>query len=353
MAISHSKCPTCGAELKWDPVAQCMKCEYCGSEFAPEDIENKQKENIQATDTDAAVATDETEGQKLVSYKCSYCGAEVITAEDTAATHCVYCHRPLVINSQLEGKFRPEQVLPFESTKEEAEQIFREYISKMKLAPADFKSEVNIKKIMGVYIPYWVYDCLAREQMSGKGIKISTWRDSSYSYEKRDTYEVERDGQMNFSNIPADASKKIDDAIVDSIEPFNFAKLRPFNENYLNGFLAQKYDVPFADIEDKVKSRAQNSLNQELSGTYNYDIFSLESQRFMFNDEAHRYVMLPVWLLYTEYKGKFYPFAMNGQTKKFTGNVPMDPMKVFLNIMGSVSVGIIASVAIQSIFMLF
>jgi hypothetical protein len=36
------------------------------------------------------------------------------------------------------------------------------------------------------------------------------------------------------------------------------------------------------------------------------------------------YALLPVWLLNTVYKGKTYTFAMNGQTGKFVGNLPID-----------------------------
>ena len=35
------------------------------------------------------------------------------------------------------------------------------------------------------------------------------------------------------------------------------------------------------------------------------------------------YVMLPVWLLYTSYHGKDYLFAMNGQTGKMVGDLPL------------------------------
>ena len=33
--------------------------------------------------------------------------------------------------------------------------------------------------------------------------------------------------------------------------------------------------------------------------------------------------MLPVWMLHTQYEGKTYVFAMNGQTGKMTGTLPV------------------------------
>jgi hypothetical protein len=37
-----------------------------------------------------------------------------------------------------------------------------------------------------------------------------------------------------------------------------------------------------------------------------------------------KYALYPVWLLSTSWKGENYLFAMNGQTGKFVGNLPVD-----------------------------
>ena len=36
-----------------------------------------------------------------------------------------------------------------------------------------------------------------------------------------------------------------------------------------------------------------------------------------------KYVLLPVWMLNTKYNGKLYTFAMNGQTGKIVGTLPI------------------------------
>ena len=41
-----------------------------------------------------------------------------------------------------------------------------------------------------------------------------------------------------------------------------------------------------------------------------------------------KYALYPVWLLNTSYKGEKYTFAMNGQTGKFIGNLPVDNGKL-------------------------
>ena len=37
-----------------------------------------------------------------------------------------------------------------------------------------------------------------------------------------------------------------------------------------------------------------------------------------------KYALYPVWLLNTTWNGKQYSFAMNGQTGKFAGDLPLD-----------------------------
>ena len=37
-----------------------------------------------------------------------------------------------------------------------------------------------------------------------------------------------------------------------------------------------------------------------------------------------KYALFPVWVLSTSWRGENYIFAMNGQTGKFVGNLPVD-----------------------------
>ncbi len=43
-----------------------------------------------------------------------------------------------------------------------------------------------------------------------------------------------------------------------------------------------------------------------------------------------RYALLPVWLLSTQWNGKNFLFAMNGQTGKLIGDLPVDNKKRLL-----------------------
>ena len=55
-----------------------------------------------------------------------------------------------------------------------------------------------------------------------------------------------------------------------------------------------------------------------------YATVSPESSNILLHNGKAKYVLYPVWLLNTTWKGQKYTFAMNGQTGKLVGDLPMD-----------------------------
>lgn len=330
MVSKTYKCLTCGAELKWSPTAQCWQCEYCDSKFNEDDLNDitAGNEDSLAADTKSTDTDDGTDNGEVVTYKCSYCGAELVTTKETAATFCVYCQRPVILSNNLSGEFKPDMVLPFKNTKEDALNSFKEYIENLPFSPDNFKNEENIQKITGVYIPFWLVDADLRFDVQGEGDIITHWSDNDYKYTKTDTYEFVRSGNINFCNIPADASKKTADNIMDSIEPFDFSEMVPFKMPYLSGFLAEKYDVELKDVMPRIFNRCQNTTENDVNATISYASVRKFINEFSITRKVPQYVLLPVWMLYTQYKDKSYVFAMNGQSGKMIGNSPISNKKV-------------------------
>ena len=202
---------------------------------------------------------------ELNLFHCQNCGAEMVTDENTAATFCVYCGSAGIMKSRLEGKFRPELIIPFKTTKQDAINAYNNYRKGKHLAPDEFGKKENIDKITGVYIPFWLYDGNSRGMLSGERHDITTWRSGDYRYTKTDIYHVERAGDISFEKVPADGSKKFDDDTMDSIEPFDFNEFQPFNYSFLSGFLAEKYDVGPEEDKERAQLRMGNSLISSLS----------------------------------------------------------------------------------------
>ena len=324
MGVSNHKCLACNAILKFEPKSQKWICEYCGTEYTLADLEDE-KGNKKNSKTSKV-----TNNNGYLEYHCPDCGAQIVMDENTAATECVYCGNTAIITERLEGKFEPKRVIPFKTTKDEAIEAFSKYKKGKVFMPKDFLNKSNIEKVSGVYIPFFLYDMIVNGSLDVDAIKESRWSDGENDYIKKDYYNVIREGNMVFEKIPTDASKKFSDDIMDSIEPFNYDDLTTFNASYMSGFLAEKYDLDADDLLSRAEGRAKQTTQDIL---YN-DINGYNSKKINeFTGEASingvpEYVMLPVWMMNVKYNDKIYTMAMNGQTGKFIGNVPISKGKV-------------------------
>lgn len=341
--IQEFKCPNCGGKLEFEAGLQKMKCPYCDSIFEPESHRQKETEKTDLPPQKERTLND-AEAQELQSYVCRSCGGEIVTEKTTAATHCPYCGNPVVMTDRVSGTLRPDAVIPFQITKQQAIAAMKKYISSKKYAPSLFYSENRLKEIKGIYVPYWLFDSSVDADVSFTTSTSRSWSDSNYDYTETSYYEMDRSGKMRFEHVPIDGSKKMPDDLMDSLEPYKAEGMQDFNTAYLSGFFADKYDVDKKECMRRAHERMENSAAAELAGTLpgGYGVVSQKS-RIQVLPEKTTYALFPVWLLRTEYLGKTYTFAMNGQTGAFIGEVPVSKKKLawlFGTVAAAVSTGV-------------
>lgn len=319
----NTKCPSCNASISYNAKLKKWKCDYCGAEFTLEQM----KANASKKEKKEVVENNED----YVQFRCESCGAEVVTDAQTTATFCVYCGNTVVLKEKVEGTFKPDYIIPFSKTKEEAIEAFKRVTKGKPLAPKLFNDEKNIEKIRGVYIPFFMYDFLVSGDLQMSGTRVSTWTVGRTHYTKTDIYSIYRKGSMNFDKVPSDASTRFDDDMMDSIEPFKYEELVPFEKAFLSGFLAERYDEKEEDILKKTGTRARNSTRDIMfADPKMYSSKTIKSENLTVEAEQKYYALLPVWMVNVKYKGKPYLFAMNGQTGEFIGDLPTDPGRVLL-----------------------
>ena len=333
--VLDNKCPSCNAPIKFDPKLQKFKCEYCGAEYNAEDIQkmqNEQPAEEKEKETKAKEANPEVKDDTVyVDYHCPDCGAEIIADEQTAATFCVYCGNTSIIKNRLTGKFAPSKIIPFKKEKQEAIEAFKSLKKGKPLVPKDFVTEQNIEKITGVYIPFWLYTVFVNGNVTVMAQRITTWRSGNTRFTKTDTFDCIRDGEMTFRKVPVEGSNRFDNDIMNSIEPFDYNDLIDYNHAYLSGFLAEKYNIESEEASKEATKRTINSAKDEMLNSvigYNNKIIRSENLNTKINE--FEYVLLPVWMLNVKYKDKMYKFAMNGETGKFVGNIPLDKKKAWI-----------------------
>ena len=327
------KCPCCGGMVEFDSGSQKLKCPYCDTEFDLEALQQEETEQQQEQDRPEEVPSWKTPGQEwseeeagtLRTYLCESCGGEILTDETTAATHCPYCGNPVIMTGQLSGGLRPDYVVPFRLDKKAAQEALRQHMSGKKLLPKLFREESHLEEIKGVYVPFWLFDASATGDGRYTATRTRAWSDSEYNYTETSHYSVVRSGSMKFAAVPVDGASKIPDDLMESVEPFDFSEAKPFSTAYLSGFMADRYDVSADESEKRANQRIRESMEQALEDSVvGYESVRTTNLSVRLQNAEAVYALLPVWLMTTTYEGQTYLYAMNGQTGKIAGNMPID-----------------------------
>lgn len=358
--LQEFKCPCCGGAIGFDSTIQKMKCPYCDTEFDIEtlisydrELKNERPEDL-TWETQAGGRWQEGETDGLRSYICNSCGREIVTDANTAAAACPYCDSPVVMTEQFAGLLKPDFVIPFQMDAKAAKAALTKHYKGKCLLPKVFKDQNHIEEIKGIYVPFWLFDAEAEADIRYRGTRVQTWSDSDYHYTRTSYYSIRRGGTLAFERVPVDGSSKMADDLMESIEPFDFSDAVDFQTAYLAGYFADKYDVDAEQSTDRANLRVRTSTEDTFSSTVRgYASVIPESSSIRLQNGRAKYALYPVWLLNTSWKGQRYTFAMNGQTGKFAGDLPMDKglfWKWFSGVAGGVS---LAALAISYLVWLF
>ncbi len=329
--LQEYKCPCCGGGIAFDSSLQKMKCPYCDTEFEMDTLlkyDSTLKQTEAADDmkwqtSGTEWSEGETDGMRY--YVCKSCGGEIIGDESLAATLCPYCSNPIVMMGQYTGKLKPDYVLPFKLDKKAAEQALQKHLMDKKFLPKSFRDTNHLKEVRGMYVPFWLFDADADAAIKYRGVTMEHWVDSSYSYTRTNFFDLTRQGTLSFKGVPADGSKKMADDVMESLEPFNYEDLKPFQTAYLAGYMADRYDVSSEESVERANARVKASTEAAIRNTIQgYMNITTQSSSVQLHNGQARYALMPVWILHTRWNNTDYNFMMNGQTGKFVGNLPYD-----------------------------
>lgn len=342
MSMMSFKCPCCGAELKFSPSAQKMVCEYCGTELNAEaagELSGGPESPDSMEWEDYSGSTVRVEGDMCL-YTCNSCGAEISGSRSLGASVCPYCDSPLVISGSFEGILKPDFIIPFKVDKQTAVRKLEEFCKNRPLLPGGFMNSHRIESIQGMYVPYWLFDCSASAHYRFTATRVSHWSEGDYNVTKTDHFLLVRNGSMVFDHVPVDGTSKLPAEITEAVEPFSAEGAPEFNTAYLSGFLADRYDVSAEESRRRanvrIKKSIENSFRETAAG---YGGVVCETENVTLQGGRVRYALMPLWLMTARYKDKPYTFAVNGQTGRITGELPVSRGRAWLLFAGIAAVG--------------
>lgn len=377
------QCPACGGTMHFDGTIDKLVCDFCESTFTAAEIEAlyasqqqqadaaaaasdaravagtmsafeasgnvggegvktieeslKEAQTVGANERDAIhafldrAAWNEQERAGLRTFTCSACGAALTVDAATAVTECPYCGNTTILPGQLADDIKPDKVIPFKFDRDTARTTLAEYYHGKKFLPNAFASSNRIAHVQGVYVPFWLYDAEATGRGSYEATRSRTYVHGDWQITETKVYDVERAGSLAFTRVPADASSKMPNTHMDAIEPYDYRDMKDFSIAYLPGYAAERFDLKAdtAECKGRVESRMKQSMADALYGSVaGYSSVTTRSSEAYVDWDKVSYALLPVWLLHTQWNGTDFLFAMNGQTGRLIGDLPIDNKKV-------------------------
>ncbi|MCF0142241.1 MAG: hypothetical protein HUJ75_02565, partial [Parasporobacterium sp.] len=310
--LTNYQCPNCGGKMYFSNATGKLQCDFCDSSFTVEEVEaffaaknqkasaafdkedakasaeeakatggavkDKSQKNIASAEKqvksasskwdEATISSDWGElGDDVKSYVCPSCGGEIICDNNTAATNCPYCGNNTIVPGQLSGSLKPDYIIPFKLDKQAAIAALKKHYGKRLFLPKEFKDKNTIEKIQGIYVPFWLFDADVQIRGDFEGKRSTSHRQGDYIVTTTKHYDITRGGHFSFDLVPADASAKMPDDLMDSIEPYDYKEMVPFTPGYLPGYLADKYDVDIKTDSGRVNRRCYKTVEQAVSKT--------------------------------------------------------------------------------------
>ncbi|MBR4010117.1 MAG: hypothetical protein IKI87_04535 [Clostridiales bacterium] len=307
-------CPGCGAPLIYDPGFDSLVCETCGNIIDPKTLADADDFYLNMGSEDEPVALedlleeDEITGETYDCHvhKCTQCGGEVIVSGTEVSTHCVYCGSTTLVFNRISKEVRPDYIIPFKITKEEALANVKKKLLSGPFVPKFFK-KIDPECVRGIYVPYYLYD----------GVHADTQR---FMIGKEPYI---RDGSCEFHDLPVEACKVLADKTTELLDPFDMREKVDFDTSYLMGFYSNIADLDARGAKGAALQKARSVFDWEMmqqppTSIRKKRVSSVPKSEMRRTSQA----LLPVWFITLDKDGTPYTFLVNGQTGKVVGTVP-------------------------------
>ena len=352
------QCPNCDGVVAFNAESGQLECEYCGSTFLEGELDQAMPVNAEAEIMDAphVKTVDEfldnapweithegtAAAATTVQYSCPSCGAGIIADQSTISTSCPYCGNNMFVAGIATADTLPERILPFSITREQAQANMRRHFEHKWYLSRKF--DAQLEHIQPVYVPYHLYDV----DVSGRADyiaydRVDNGKNNSYYY-----YAFKRAGHAAFRQIPVDGSSKMPDAHMDAIAPFDFSAMRPFSPEYAAGFLMEVADEGIAQRQPRAEALARASFEEDMKQDVLDEpkidgISETVSQETDVRTVQATSCVLPVWLMHCTWDNNQMLFAVNGETGKCVGDLPISSIRRGLTVFTLVVVLAIAA----------
>lgn len=340
-------CPSCGGNMAFDPESGKLKCPYCQTEKEVDDGNNVIVEQCFNSALKDGVRT--WNDDDIKSFSCQNCGAQLIFNPNSQAQFCNYCGSSHITMQEADKTIPPHYLVPFGIGEKDAGKAFKEWISKRWLAPNDLKNSYKKDKLLGTYVPHWTYDSHTHSFYTAQRgdyyyvTKTRVVDGKTETYQERQTrwHFVRGDYNRFFDDVLVKGSNKVDQKLIEKIQPFSLGKLKTYKPEYLSGFFAERYSISLEDGWEEGKREINDAIRSGVTNKIGGDTIRFLKIKTAHYNVTFKHILLPVWITSFYYKNKLYQVMINGENGKIVGSYPKSFVKIGLIVLLIVAIAAI------------
>ena len=340
--VRQFPCTQCGAKVEFAPGTDALECPYCGNRTTIPAGD----EPIEEQDFLSAVADDlgaDAETEEVPSVQCRSCAALVEPSASQEAFPCPYCGASIVTTARSRRLIKPQALLPFKIDRGRATDLFRAWIRKLWFAPDALKKLATLDgRLQGLYAPYWSYDADTTTRYTGqRGDNYTVTRTRTVNRDGKSVTETYQDTEIRWRHASGTVHRDFDDVLVvgseslprnlaESLEPWDLGQLTPYADEYLSGFLAERYQIDVKRGWQRATERMEAVIRVDVKGDIGGDHQRIHSLTTDHRDITFKHILLPMWICSYRYKEKIYRFLVNARTGEVQGQRPWSWVKITL-----------------------
>lgn len=351
---SHYQCESCGADLRFAPGQTRLVCDHCGHVQDIPAATGRGMARLREIPLAQTLAKGlpEPEMEELRTLSCPNCGATIELHNGEHATECPFCATPVVTDTGTRRLIKPQGVLPFQLTEDQARAALSKWLGSLWFAPNGLTRYARKgRRMSGIYAPFWTFDAATRTRYTGQ-------RGDAY-YESRTvqtdkgprTQQVRRirwtpvAGQVarDFDDVVIYAARSLPPGYVQALQPWDLSALEPYRRDYLAGFSAEGYTVELHEGHHAAQAEMIRVIQTDIRRDIGGDEQQIASMDPRFSDETFKHILLPVWTAAYRFRGRSYRFVVNAQTGRVQGDRPWSAWKIaFALLLAVIVIGAIA-----------
>ena len=338
-----STCPSCGAQTAYAPGTTALRCASCGTELEIADTGTTIREHsfdewqAQHGDVDPASIG----AQEL---RCSGCGAATVTLD--LASSCQFCGGALIAEEHPDGVVRPEAVVPFAVDRRGAQTAFGSWVRSRRFAPNALKQVGSAERLQGTYVPHWTFDAHTETDYEGQRgdyyyVTVSSQVSDGQGGTRTETRQERRtrwsraSGHVSrsFDDVLVVGSKQLNQKKLDKMGPWRLADARPFQQEYLTGYSALRYDVDPKAGSEEAREEMRGVIEGDCRGDIGGDEQRVSDMDVTYSQAMFKLILMPLWIATYLHAGKTWQVMVNANTGEVVGDRPYSVPKIVATVL--------------------